>query len=225
MLNTKTTRVAAVAAGLSLTGAALFSAGMAIATNDESGVGGEVVEPATTITGDLKAFPILRKAQGKTPDSVTAKLLSGPSRSGQNIALARSVASPDGPVWIAPGRNKICINMPDPVDGLGVVCSEASVAKRQGAIGIMVDPKAPNVKKVSLVLPDGAKANVTNQDGTTSPLQPVDGVVNQAFDQAKTITVTGPNGETKVYDLPGPIPVHPTPEEKALAAAEAASTK
>lgn len=217
--------------GAGLLVAASVSATIALAGDGSDTTFQSLTDPAPAmITGvapdQAEGFAIFRRAPSglDQPSAEARALLSGPSHTGMNIDLARGYRGPDGTGWVVPGNGSLCLVMPDPVDGFGVACEPTTKAKQVGLVGIMVDPKKQAIAKVTVLLPDGAKASATLEDGSTKQLDAQEGVVSAALEQTRSVSVTTADGGIRQYAMPGPLPVHPTPAEAAAVAARSQSS-
>jgi hypothetical protein len=81
--------------------------------------------------------------------------------------------------WLAPSGDKVCVYLPDPVDGFGTTC--VSAADAQAGRGVLVlTPQANSSDqhiRVAVIVPDGGAApDVSTADGTESTLPVVNNV-------------------------------------------------
>ena len=195
---------------------ALAAAAVAAAAIDGSGPDDPAPyrsAPVTTVEPDLAAgFAVFARAR-RASDVMSAAAraqLAGPARNGFNPALSRAIATPSGTGWAVPGRSTVCIVMPDPVDGFGVVCSPTSSALRAGLVGIMISPRTPDTAALSVLLPREATATATLADGHRRSLEADDdGVVNTQITGARSIAIKTPSGLEHV-PMPLPPPAAPT---------------
>jgi hypothetical protein len=151
-------------------------------------------------------FAVLAQKQGPgdtVPEKVKAMFNEG---QGSPAAGARSIHTPSGKGWVVPASNKLCLVVPDPVDGFGVSCTPTNEARKRGALAIM--GKGDDFG-VTLVLPNGAKA-VWNTSGAESPLPASStGVVVTRLDAGDSLTVTNSAGTSTT--LPAPVSSVPPP--------------
>jgi hypothetical protein len=168
-------------------------------------------------------FAIFRRGQTPrdTPPQAAKQMLGESRETGKNIGLARAFDTPHGTGWAIPGDGNLCLAMPDPVDGFGLVCQKTDPTAAEGLLGIMVDPKKPGRHTIMLLTADGADVSAEFADGTTRSLRVREGIVSETLVDARSVAVTTKAG-TKKHEMPAPLPVHPTPAEAAEVAARAA---
>lgn len=81
--------------------------------------------------------------------------------------------------WIAPSGDRVCVYLPDPVDGFGTTCASVADARAGRGVGVLT-PQANSSDqgiRVAVIVPDGASApDVIAADGTESTLPVVNNV-------------------------------------------------
>ncbi len=75
--------------------------------------------------------------------------------------------------WVAPSGDRVCVYLPDPVDGFGTTCASLADAQAGRGVGILT-PQANSSDqhiRVAILVPDGGTApHLITTDGTDSTL-------------------------------------------------------
>lgn len=164
--------------------------------------GGGDVEAATkadnveqTASAQIASFAILRRAATKedaVPADKTAELGSLAS-DGAELDQAKAFDTLFGRGWVvpAPSRDRLCLVIPDKVDGFGITCQSTRDALAGRLVGSMVSgPGQPPDGEVVGVVPDGSDVTLTS--GTAGPEQLVirESVVVARSSSRGTLAVT-----------------------------------
>lgn len=142
--------------------------------------------PATAeSTPDLEAgLAVLRGAPEGMPQPV-ADLMASPGRFGRNAQLAQEIKTSTGPGWLVPAKGGLCLIVPDPVDGFGTTCAPAS----RISAGLLELTLSGDETHVTTVVPDGRKAIVTNDSGTSRELQVSNNIASARLESSETLKV------------------------------------
>jgi hypothetical protein len=168
-----------------------------------SGQTAAALDPPPPATGaDFAVLAQKPTPADRLPDAVKQGVL------GNNPASvatdSRSISTPTGRGWVITVADKLCVVVPDPVDGYAVGCTPAAIARTRGAMAML--GKDGHVD-VTLVLPYGAKA-ARNVHAVDSPLDTsLAGVVTTALNAGESITVTDSKGTST--KLPAPVAAAP----------------
>lgn len=207
----RTTAVLATA----LAAAGIAAGGSAIAANEPAAPAALPTAPAAAppaigaVQPDQAAnFRVLRRprrASDVIPADVVAQVAS-PGRFGRNPQLARAVETATGKGWVVPGRDTVCLVVPDPVDGYGTSCKSTAEAADEG-LGVQLI--APDESTSSTLLPDDGRVVVTQDDATTEVVQPdASGMAASDTTDASQVTVVTNDGRSSepVPDGDGTVP-------------------
>lgn len=122
-------------------------------------------------------FALFREqAASPLPAHVAAQVGSS-GRFGRNAALARRIDTVAGAGWVIPGDRFLCIAVPTLTGGFATSCVATAVAVAHG-LGIRLDA-ADGHAIDTLVVPDGARAQVSTPTGARTLTPGPDGVVSQ----------------------------------------------
>lgn len=199
----------AIAAGLILGALGTASAAVAQLSVDK---GPEWQQRATSIVSspDSKqraSLAILRRERTAS-DAMSPEALKqvGDSRaSGRNSQLSRAIKTPTGTGWVTPGNDMVCIAVPDPVDGFGSVCDYTDAVTERGLAVLMVPDRTQALAHLSLLLPDGASAEVGFADGRHEAVKSdADGIVSTTLRDGTSLTVFSKAGSKRTVSLPRP---------------------
>jgi len=121
--------------------------------------------PAAAPSADLaQSYAVFRRAAG-AGDAIpagTARVLSSVTEpAGVSLEGARAVApSGAGAVWAIPGHDKVCLAIPDPVDGFGMNCwTGEEIAAGKAAVGLVgMAGQGVGDARLAVLLPDGVTA-------------------------------------------------------------------
>jgi hypothetical protein len=190
-------RMAAAVAIAALSGPALVTLAQA---DDPPPAPPTSTEPVSATHAQKTAFAVLDRA-ASTADTENALVSQLADKAQRGFAPddARVVGSTgDGPIWLVPANEALCLALENTGDGsLGVSCepSEAVITR-----GITVGDQAT----VYGLVPDGVTSiDVTDAGNTTTPvdLDPGDSVYRLNTGDV-TVTVDGPSGMTS-FDVAG----------------------
>lgn len=165
----------------------------------------------------VDSFSIFR-APATTGDSMPSEVVASaasPERYGRNARLAKGVETVNGPGWVVPGNDAICLVVPDPVDGYGSSCVSAAYGTKFGVIVGMIAPREPKVVRISMLLPDGANAEV-HSDGHAGNALPRDGegTIAAMVSAGSAIQITSADGATIRLELPTSAPMNAHPQAR-----------
>lgn len=184
-------------------------AGAAVLVVGGSAVAGVVAgDPPVTVTSSLGATPVVGAVQPeqaaafrvlrrprRTGDAMPADVaaaMAGPGRFGRNAALARAVRTAEGPGWVVPGRDAVCLVIPEPGVGHTTTCRPTKAATKEGVTLQLVAARASS--SVTLV-PDGGRVVVSGKGATRSTVRPdASGVVAVDTTGASRLTVVTARG-------------------------------
>jgi hypothetical protein len=137
-------------------------------------------ETGTTATrADVSGeFGVLRRAPRSgdaMPPAVRRMFETMAASEGLDLDAARA-AMPGGRgnIWVLPGKDKVCLAIPDPVDGFGVNCRDAaSVAAGELWVGLVGLPgQQAGDARVAVLVPDGTDTVTTvERSGDRTALQ------------------------------------------------------
>lgn len=150
------------------------------------------------------SFAVFRSSGNseKMPTEVAAEVAS-PDRYGRNADLARGLETINGPGWIIPGNQSLCLAVPDPIDGYGMSCVSSDWASKFGVFVVMVSGDRPAEARVTMLVPDGAEVQASRGISRSTDIGPdVDGVVNVLAEAGSSIRITAADGESTVIQLP-----------------------
>ncbi|HEX8101231.1 MAG TPA: hypothetical protein VF533_01330 [Solirubrobacteraceae bacterium] len=155
--------------------------------------------PAVRAAGleERDSFRILRRTRRADDEmSTDAKHAFGDRSSfGRNNDLSMAIEASTGKGWVVPGRNALCLIVPDPSQGFGATCQATTDAKRGDLVMTFASPESRTVQ-LTAVLPDGARQpTVRMADGTIRELRPTpDGVVSETLNAPITFSLRTPSG-------------------------------
>lgn len=162
----------------------------------------------------VDSFSIFRSpvTAGDSMPSEAVASAASPERYGRNARLAKGIDTVNGRGWVVPGNDAICLVVPDPVDGYGSSCVSEAYATKFGVIVGMIAPQDPKAVRVSMLLPDGASAEVRS-DGRTGNALPNDGegTIAAIVPAGSTIEVSSADGASVKLELPANAPVSAGP--------------
>jgi hypothetical protein len=123
-------------------------------------------------------FDVLRRAPRPgdvLPPAVRRMFEPTAAREGLNLDAARA-AMPGGRgnVWVLPGKDSVCLAIPDPVDGFGISCrAAADAAAGQLWVGLVGVPgQQAGDALVAVLVPDGTDTvTAVERSGTRRALQ------------------------------------------------------
>lgn len=120
-------------------------------------------------------------------------MVASPSRYGRNAALARQIQTVTGTGYVIPGDGYVCIVVPDPIDGYGSTCATVASVKTRGLYIGLKEGAIPEGKHAqTVVVPDGATAEVPGASGEATRSAGTTGVVSGLVDIGDDITVDAP---------------------------------
>jgi len=117
---------------LSLVTAGLCAGGcVAVASGDDEAP--RATPPAAIAADALPPFAVFQRpsaSSDRMPPATRRMLDTIAKKNGVDLDRARAVAASAGrAVWAIPGQDKVCLAIPDPVDGFGVSCGDVETAK------------------------------------------------------------------------------------------------
>lgn len=138
-------------------GCVAVAAGDSANSNEAAAQATPKVDPAT-------AFGVFRRPPREAdamPDTEQRILATVTERENVSLADARAVAPSAGRLaWAIPGPDRVCIAIPDPVDGYGIHCADGATAANGGlwvTIAGLPDQKVGDARVAEFV-PDGVDA-------------------------------------------------------------------
>lgn len=171
------------------------------------------VRPVSSVDAQQRAsFAILRRVRRTSDDlpSRARSMLDGGRISRRNVDLARAIQTPSGQGWVIPASNRICIAIPDPVDGYGLNCVLTAEALEGALMPTMSGGpgQAPGEAVLVGLVPDDARnVTLTDESGRRRELSTTNGVVATTADHPMTISFTSGSGihEQTVGPVPDPL--------------------
>ena len=120
----------------------------------ELGFEAQVTRISPQITGSFSVF------RDGGPASVPAADAPGAQVAGMNPALARTVATPRGPIQVIPGDDSVCTKVPLPSvpgvpPGAGVGCASVADARLGRAVSVVRSDDLRRLLRVTGIVPDG----------------------------------------------------------------------
>jgi hypothetical protein len=183
---------------IALLSCAVLCTGVLVASRGPAHVAAAADPPAPATAADFAVLAQKQSPGDALPDDVKRATL-GRDRASSTVD-SRGIDTPSGHGWAISIDDSLCLVVPDPVDGYGVACTPADIARRRGALVMMGKGGRFDV---TLVLPYGAKA-ARNADGARSPLAaPPTGVVTTELGAGDSIAVTNSAGASTT--LPAPV--------------------
>lgn len=147
-----------------LAAGALAGSCVAVAVGDDSASSSETAAAAAPKIDPATAFGVFRRpaqSADAMPDSEQRILAGVARRENVSLANARAVAPSAGRlVWAIPGPDKVCLAIPDPIDGYGFHCADASSAANGGlwtGIAGLLGQRVGD-GRVAIFVPDGVDA-------------------------------------------------------------------
>lgn len=144
------------------------------------------------------SIPVLRRPAVDV-STMRAKL-GMQSSSKLDLQHARRVDTPNGAGYVIPSSDgaRLCLTIPDPVDGFGQTCAATAEVARRGLVGSMVGNEDQSPTVTVAVLPNDSRApKVHERGGGSRALMPTGGVI--------ALTTRGP--ATLTFKVPGSAPV------------------
>jgi hypothetical protein len=168
---------------LSLLAVALTAGGyVAVATGDDETPSTQ--QPAVTVADASSSFAVFQrpaKASDRMPPEARRMLADVVAREAAgDLDGARAVAASAGrAVWAVPGRDKLCLAIPDPVDGFGISCADIAAVK-SGRLWVtlvgLAGQRAGDVR-IAQFVPDGVDAvTAVSDSGNTRTIAATDNV-------------------------------------------------
>jgi len=171
----KRTMLILLAAGVCASGC------VAVAAGDDQTPAGQ--QSATAAADPATSFAVFQRpaTSGDQMPSETRRILSDvAAREGADLDGARAVAASAGrSVWAIPGKDKLCLAIPDPVDGFGINCADVAAAK-SGRLWVtfvgLAGQKLGDVR-IAQFVPDGVDAvSAVSDSGQTRTIATSDNV-------------------------------------------------
>jgi hypothetical protein len=154
--------------------------------------------PVASVPADIAAtFAIFREREATGMPADLAESMASPRRFGRNPALAREIATAEGPGWVVPGNGYVCLVVRDPQTDseYGTSCNTLASARVRGVLAAVRDQDTGDGYATVLV-PDGAEATLSPTTSGASraggELPSNDGVVSQQLTDEQDILVKTP---------------------------------
>lgn len=157
---------------------------------------------ATTSPDITDHFAVFAKQPGAAAGQQTlrnqfGRSTPGAAASNADFDQAHSVPIADSAseAWIAPAGEKVCVFIPDPVDGFGATCATPEDAANGYGVGVLGPAAGSNDRsvRVAVIVPDGGKAPTVKVGGTERTLEVTDNVAAAVLaPEGELITDAGP---------------------------------
>ena len=134
---------------------------VAVALGDDTANGNATTATAAPSVDPATAFGVFRRAPRPAdamPDTERRILATIAEREDVSLADARAVVPSAGRlVWAIPARDKVCLAIPDPVDGYGIHCADGATAANGDLWVALVGLPGQRVgdARVATFVPDG----------------------------------------------------------------------
>lgn len=185
---------------LSLVAAGLCAGGyVAVAAGDDATP--VAAQPPATGSTAATAFAVFARpavARDRMPPETRRTLAGVAAREGVDLDRSRAVAASAGrAVWAIPGPDRVCLAVPDPIDGFGINCADVATAA-SGRLWVTLvglrGQKAGDVR-IAQFVPDGVDAvTAVSDSGRTRTIAVSD---NVAFADVTGGTIGFSDGSTE----------------------------
>jgi hypothetical protein len=202
----KTLVIAAVAAA-GIAGAAVAVADVTTTQSQPSADAAAASAASMPTPGSFGVFRRAARSGDVMPVAVRTMLTPTAEREGLDLDRARAAATVGvSRVWVIPGPGKVCLALPDPVDGFGVTCrtpKEAAAGELMASLVGLPGQRAGDAH-VAFFAPDGASRLTTvAKDGRYGSLDVSDNVAVGDLSDAGEIQFTDASGVDHAADVPG----------------------
>jgi len=151
-------------------------------------------------TANAADFGVLRKASSPLPSDIRATLEKADAvdEFGLEVTLAHepATAASAAPIWVIPGKGRLCIFVDESEKARGMACSSSAMATTGHLAVALVDADAAGVEtghqRIAGLVPDGV--NAVRIDTASGPVSArvTDNVYEAEVDHPSLVTFSGP---------------------------------
>ena len=174
--------------------------------DDASSPAGEPSAAAVTPAPAYGVFRRARRAGDVLPTRAFEMLAPTAEREGVDLGNARAVAPAGaGYVWAIPGPDRICLAIPDPIDGFAIGCQDseqAATGRLWVGLSALPGQRAGDVR-LAVFAPDGdVSVQSIHTDGSRTALLVSDNVAFADVSDSDSVELTV-DGATYANSVPG----------------------